>query len=88
MFPSWCPPSGGLHLNRLVFVSLLAVAPLVSGCGYTLAGRGSFKPAADQILVWRFAERLPKLSAEVSARDPGVAGESTHVKRLGIVGVD
>ena len=32
------------YLNHLLVVASLVVAPLVSGCGYSLAGRGSFLP--------------------------------------------
>jgi outer membrane lipopolysaccharide assembly protein LptE/RlpB len=32
------------YVNRLLLVLLLAVVPVVSGCGYSLAGRGSFLP--------------------------------------------
>jgi len=32
------------YLNHLVVVASLLVAPLASGCGYSLAGRGSFLP--------------------------------------------
>ena len=32
------------HLNHLLVVASLVVAPLASGCGYSLAGRGSFLP--------------------------------------------
>ena len=32
------------YLNHILLVASLVVAPFVSGCGYSLAGRGSFLP--------------------------------------------
>ena len=44
---------------RLVVAALLAVAPLVSGCGYSLAGRGSFLPGIKNIGVPPFTNNTP-----------------------------
>ena len=48
------------HASRLALAALVAIVPLFSGCGYSLAGRGSFLPAyIRNIGVPPFANNTP-----------------------------